>query len=96
MDSEATVIRSEMNQTRADLDRKLAALEQRAQELSPRAVARRYMPEYAVEYALGGVLTLVGLRMAFGLYRGRRDRRDRRSRRPQVQSTVVPSRRWRQ
>jgi len=82
-----------MSQTRAELDRKLVALEHRAQELTPRAVAKRYMPEYAVEYAIGSVLTLVGLRMAFGLYRSGR----RRTRRSQLQSTVVASsRRWSQ
>jgi hypothetical protein len=55
MDSEAAVIRSEMSQTRADLDRKIAELEARAHALTPRAVASRYLPEHAMDYAIGGV-----------------------------------------
>ncbi len=38
MDREAAVIRSEMSQTRADLDRKLSQLETRAKEMTPRAL----------------------------------------------------------
>ena len=75
MDSEAAVIRSEMSQTRAELDRKISELEARAHDLTPRAVVSRYLPEHATEYAIGGVLTLVGARMAWGRYRSRRSRR---------------------
>jgi hypothetical protein len=35
------------------------------------------MPERALDYAIGGVLTLVGAKMAWGRYRARRTRRDR-------------------
>jgi hypothetical protein len=75
MDREAAVIRSEMTQTRAELDRKIARLEVRARELTPRAVAERHMPEYLWERVIGGALTLIGLRMAWGMYRRRRDHR---------------------
>jgi hypothetical protein len=54
-----------MNQTRAELDRKITELEARAQDLTPRAVAKRYLPEHALDYAIGGILTLVGTRMAW-------------------------------
>lgn len=77
MDREAAVIREEMNQTRADLDRKLARLEARARELRPRSVARRYMPEYALDRLVGTVLTLVGTRMAWRRWRNRITRRER-------------------
>src|SRR5688572_16117919 len=59
MDREAAVIRSEMSQTRADLDRKLAALEAKAHDMSPRRVVQRNLPEYFWERAIGSVLTLV-------------------------------------
>ena len=36
MDREAAVIRSEMSQTRAGLDRKLSQLEARARDMTPR------------------------------------------------------------
>jgi hypothetical protein len=58
-----------MSQTRAELDRKITTLEARAHDLTPRAVAGRYLPERATDYAIGGVLTLVGARMAWGRYR---------------------------
>lgn len=77
MDREAAVIREEMSQTRADLDQKLARLEARARELRPATVARRYMPDYPMERAIGAVLTLIGTRMAWRHYRdgfGRRAR----------------------
>jgi hypothetical protein len=76
MDREAVVIREEMSQTRAELDRKITLLEARAHELGPRTVAERYLPEYAVDRALGAVLTLVGLGLAWSTYR-RRERRAR-------------------
>jgi hypothetical protein len=69
MDREAAVIRSEMSQTRADLDRKLSQLEARAKEMSPRAYARRHMPEYPWERAIGGALLAVGGWMAWRRYR---------------------------
>jgi hypothetical protein len=65
MVSEAAVIHSEMSRTRAELDRKITELQARAHELTPRAVAKRYLPENALDYALGGILTLVGTRMAW-------------------------------
>ena len=77
MDREAAVIRSEMTQTRAELDRKIARLEARAHQMSPRAYARRHIPEYFAERVIGSVLTLIGLRMAWGMYRRRSDRRAR-------------------
>jgi hypothetical protein len=75
MDSEAAVIKSEMMRTRADLDRKIAQLEMRARDLTPRRYAQRYLPEHALDRALGGVLTLVGLRMAWSQLRQRHNRR---------------------
>ena len=69
MDREAAVIRSEMSQTRADLDRKLSKLEARAKEMSPRAYARRHMPEYPWERAVGSALLVVGGWMAWRRYR---------------------------
>lgn len=77
MDREAAVIRAEMSQTRADLDRKLAALEARVHEMSPRHVVKRNMPEYFVDRVIGGILTLAGLRMAWTQYRRRAGRRAR-------------------
>ena len=46
MDSEAAVIRAEMNQTRAELDRKIGLLEARARALTPRELSERYLPDY--------------------------------------------------
>ena len=77
MDSEAAVIRSEMSQTRAELDYKISQLQRKAHDLTPRSVVSRYMPERALDYAIGGVLTLVGAKMAWGRYRARRSRRER-------------------
>lgn len=73
MDSEAAVIRSEMSRTRADLDGKLSELGIRAHELTPRAVAKRYLPENTLDYTIGGILTLVGARMAWKQFRAHRD-----------------------
>jgi hypothetical protein len=75
MDSEAAVIKSEMIRTRAGLDRKLAELEARARDLTPRRYAQRHLPDNALDRAIGGVLTLVGLRMAWKQIRQRQDRR---------------------
>lgn len=73
MDSETAVIRSEINQTRAELDRKITALEVRAQAMRPRAVARRYMADNTFDYALGSMLTVIGAVMALRQYRMHRN-----------------------
>jgi hypothetical protein len=75
MDREAAVIRSEMSHTRADLDRKLELLQERAREMTPRRYVQRHMPDYPVERAAGAVLTLAGLFMAWRMYQGRVVRR---------------------
>jgi hypothetical protein len=77
MDREAAVIRSEMSQTRAELDYKISQLQRKAHDLTPRSVVSRYMPERALDYAIGGVLTLIGATMALGRFRARRSRRER-------------------
>ena len=77
MDSEAAVIRSEMSQTRAELDYKISQLQRKTHDMTPRSVVSRYMPERALDYAIGGVLTLVGARMAWGRFRAQRNRRAR-------------------
>jgi hypothetical protein len=77
MDSEAAVVRSEISQTKAELDYKISQLQRKVHDLTPRSVASRYMPERALDYAIGGVLTLVGAKMAWGRYRTARDRRAR-------------------
>jgi hypothetical protein len=77
MDREAAVLRAEMSQTRADLDRKITRLEAHARELTPRRLSERYLPEYLWERVIGGALTLVGLKMAWSQYRNRRHRRNR-------------------
>jgi hypothetical protein len=75
MDREAAVIRSEMTQTRAELDRKIAELEVRAKEFTPRAYAKRHMPPFMLDRVIGGVLTLVGVRMAWSRFKKRRQHR---------------------
>lgn len=77
MDSEAAVIREEMSHTRADLDQKLSRLEARARQLRPTTVARRYLPEYPLDRAIGAVLTFIGTRMAWRHYRNGSARRAR-------------------
>jgi hypothetical protein len=77
MDREAAVIRSEMNQTRADLDRKLELLQERAREMTPRRYVQRHMPDYAADRTAGALLTLTGLFMAWRMYQGRVRRRAR-------------------
>jgi hypothetical protein len=77
MDSEAAVIRAEMTQTKAELDYKISQLQRKAHDMTPRSVVSRIMPERALDYALGGALTLVGARMAWGRYRAQRERRER-------------------
>ena len=76
MDREAAVIRAEMSHTRAELDRKITQLESRARELTPLELTRRYVPEYAVDRTIGAVLTMIGVRLAWGMYRRRGRRRD--------------------
>lgn len=65
MDREAAVIRSEMNQTLADLEHKLTRLEARMREMTPRRYAQRVLPEYWLDRAIGGLLTLIGARMVW-------------------------------
>jgi hypothetical protein len=88
MDSETAVIREEMNQRRVDLDQKLSRLEARAQQLRPGTVARRYLPEYPLDRALGALLTFVGTRMAWRHYRNGF------SRRAQVRTAMESYGRW--
>jgi hypothetical protein len=64
-----------MMRTRADLDLKIAQLEARARDLTPHRYAQRYLPDNALDRAVGGILTLVGLRMAWKQVRQRRNRR---------------------
>jgi len=66
-----------MSQTRAELDYKISQLQRKAHDMTPRSVVSSYMPERALDYAIGGVLTLVGAKMAWGRYRARRNRRER-------------------
>jgi len=77
MDSETAVIRAEITQTKAELDYKISQLQRKTKDMTPRSVVSRMMPERALDYALGGVLTLVGARLALGRYRAIRNRRER-------------------
>mgnify|MGYP003577300610 CR=1 FL=1 len=77
MDREAAVLRAEMSRTREQLDQKLSLLRGKVNDLTPRRVAQRYVPEYFADRALGGVLTLIGLKMAWSQYRWHHDRRER-------------------
>jgi hypothetical protein len=77
MDSEAAVIRAEMTRTRAELDRKLTLLEERAQELTPQRYWERHKPDFFLDRAIGAMLTVIGLRMALGMVRRSRRRRVR-------------------
>jgi hypothetical protein len=77
MDREAAVLRAEMSRTRAELDDKLVRLQARVSELTPQRLTERYVPDYLVDRVIGGVLTAVGLRMAWSMYRQRRNRRER-------------------
>jgi hypothetical protein len=65
-----------MSQTRADLDRKLALLEAKAREYSPKQLSERFMPEYILDQAIGGTLVLIALRMMWSHYRARHERRE--------------------
>jgi hypothetical protein len=69
MDREAAVIKSEMTQTRADLDYKLSQLEAKARDMAPRRVIQRHMPEYPWENAIGSALLAIGGWMAWRHYR---------------------------
>jgi hypothetical protein len=75
MDREAAVIRAEMSETRAQLDHKIALLEQRAREFSPKRYARDHMPEYFIDRLIGGFLTLIGARLAWTQLRAHRNHR---------------------
>lgn len=66
-----------MSQTRAEIDRKLALLEARAREFTPRRLSERYIPPHTVDRAVGGLLMLIGLRIAWSLWRARGTRRRR-------------------
>jgi hypothetical protein len=77
MDREAVVIRAEMNQTRAQLDHKIALLEERARNFSAKRYARDHMPEYFVDRVIGAFLALIGVRMAWRQIRAQRDHRAR-------------------
>jgi hypothetical protein len=66
-----------MNQTRAQLDQKIGLLEARARALTPRQLSHRYLPEYFAERVFGGLLTLVGLKMAWTRMRANHSRRAR-------------------
>jgi hypothetical protein len=77
MDREAAVIRAEMSQTRAELDRKIARLEDRAREMNPRRYWNRHKPDYLLDRTIGGVLTIVGVALAIGYLRTERRRRAR-------------------
>ena len=77
MDSEAAVIRSEMSRTRAELDHKLTLLEERARDLTPRRYWERHKPDFFLDRAIGGMLTIIGLQMTLGHVRRSRRRRVR-------------------
>jgi len=74
MDREAAVLREEMTRTREELDGKIALLQARVTELSPQRLTRRYFSNYSLDRALGAVLMLVGLKMAWSRYRWQRHR----------------------
>jgi len=77
MDREAVVIRAEMSETRAQLDRKITLLEQKARTFSPKRYARDHVPEYFFDRVIGAFLTLVGVRMAVRQIRAARNHRAR-------------------
>ena len=76
MDREAAVLRAEMSRTRAELDQKLTLLQARVSELTPQRLSERYMPDYFIDRVIGGILTVVGLKMAWSMYQSNRHRRD--------------------
>ena len=69
MAREADLIRSEIDQTRTDLDRKLMRLEARAREMTPRRYAHRFVRERGFERLVGSTLMLAGALMAWRNYR---------------------------
>ena len=77
MDREAVVLRAEMSQTRAELDHKIDLLQARVSEMSPQKLTQRYMPDYFVDRVIGGILTIIGLKMAWSQYKWHQHRRDR-------------------
>ena len=77
MDRETAVIRAEMSQTRAELDRKIARLEDRAREMSPKRVWERRKPQYLADRLIGAVLTMAGVALAWSQLRRRRNQRER-------------------
>jgi hypothetical protein len=77
MDRESAVLRAEMSRTRAELDQKLSMLQEKVDDLTPRRLAQRYLPDYFGDRLMGGVLTLVGLKMAWARYRELKHRRAR-------------------
>jgi hypothetical protein len=89
MDREAAVIRAEMSHTRAELDRKITQLEARAQAFTPQQLKERYVPEFFVDRVIGGILTLIGVRLAWGMYRQKR-----RNRRTDVRTAAAAYGRW--
>ena len=88
MDSEAAVIRAEMNQTRAQLDRKIGLLEERARAYTPRQLSERYLPDFLAEKVLGTVLTLIGVKMAWSAWRANHRRR------AQIRAAIESYGRW--
>ena len=66
---EADLIRSEIDQTRMDLDQKLSRLEARAREMSPRRYAQRFVRQRAFEQLVGSALMAAGALMAWRAYR---------------------------
>jgi hypothetical protein len=72
MDRETAVIRAEMSQTRAEIDRKIARLEDRAREMTPRRYWNRHKPEYLADQVIGAVLTIVGISLAWSQLRNHR------------------------
>ena len=77
MDREAVVIRAEMSETRAQLDRKISLLEEKARNFSAKRYARDHIPEFFFDRVIGAVLTLFGARMAWRQIRARRNHRAR-------------------
>ena len=69
MDREAAVLRAEMSRTREQLDQKLSRLQEKVNDMTPGRLAKRYVPVHFADRALGSVLTLIGLKMAWSRYR---------------------------
>lgn len=76
MDREASVVRAEMSRTREQLDQKLSLLRDKVNDMTPRRLAQRYVPERFADQALGSVLALIGLKMAWSQYRKLTQRRE--------------------